>query len=255
MSSSLNLTSAELKALAHIGAIYLDRDRLTEDQSTLVDQTVRIHLKPKRYPQALRDWTKEILHIDKEFLIINKPQGVPSHPTLDNRIENVLHQVSEFLGEKLFPAQRLDVGTSGVCLLSRSAEFQKRFHQLLKSNDTEKIYETLVVAHPTLGYHCHYMEQQKRAPQKIFAQPAEGRKKCELEILSVIEADEGFRVRLKILTGRTHQIRAQLAFLGCPLLGDELYGASNAHDFFLHATDLIFNYRGLSHSFSAPPKW
>src|SRR5262245_18743207 len=76
----------EVRQLMSFGAVYLERRRTTSDCPVSPGQYVRVHLKPRRFPIDGIDWRKTIVHEDEEFVVVNKPAGIPVHATLDNGV-------------------------------------------------------------------------------------------------------------------------------------------------------------------------
>jgi 23S rRNA pseudouridine1911/1915/1917 synthase len=217
--SVLNLSDSEFLDLFNIGAIYIKQQRLTEFNLTVQDGVmIRVHTKPRRY-FCDYDWEKFIVFQNDDFLILNKPSGVPSHPSVDNIIENSLTQTEYAASCKLHISHRLDTTTEGLIVYGKTKDFVKSFNQQIQNHQIKKNYVALCETEKTLPQKLiHYMEL-----SDIFSENSDF---CELDILQQkkIDADISW-VKINLLTGRTHQIRAQLSHLGAPLCGDILYGA------------------------------
>lgn len=221
--------------LIHWGAIYCNFKRVTHDLLVNEGDILRCHLHPKRY-LTLTNWTDSIVFENEAFLIIDKPAGLPCQAGLDNRIENALFLLEQEKQQKLFITHRLDIGTSGLLLIAKTSEFQSYFNRALEQRAVLKIYEALTEG-PTLPPQTltHWMRPQARAPKILSREAVQGWKLCELSLLNSELVQSGpatisglprglNRYKIKLHTGRTHQIRAQLSFEENPILGDKVYG-------------------------------
>lgn len=243
---SLNLSPESSNALLNLGAIYINNQRQTSDAVIAENNLFRVHTKPRRY-NCDCDWNSLIVFENQDFVIINKPSGIPSHPSVDNVIENSLTQVARARNIKLHITHRLDTLTSGLIVYAKTEAFVKSFNIQMQNRTIEKKYVALVeTAHTLPPRLIHYMEPSPRAPKNVSETFTEGWAFCELEILTQkkISSDISW-VKINLLTGRTHQIRSQLSSAGAPILGDQLYGSKQsfrANSIALRAFQLEFNW-------------
>jgi 23S rRNA pseudouridine1911/1915/1917 synthase len=230
---SLGISLENFLELLHLGSVYVDGQRTRENKYVDEGSYVRVHTKPRRFPANIFNWHERILFQDENFVVVNKPAGLPVHPSVDNILENLQVYLSDFLQTEIFITHRLDVPTSGLLVLAKNRNFLPLFNHLLGQRHVEKIYRARVQGlHLREGLFTHYMEPSPRAPKKVQAEPRTDWQQCQLKIFDIqnfpdLQEQE---VRIELLTGRTHQIRAQLAALGGPICSDLLYGAAKKYD-------------------------
>ena len=229
LQSEFNLDIEFCQFLLGLGAIYHNHTRAKENLNVKIGDYIRAHTNPRRFPVD-RDW-KKLIHFDhSEFVIINKPFGVPTHPSVDNIIENSTHQMSLALGQPIYVTHRLDVATSGLLCLAKTKGFQRKFNFCLRDKLIEKKYRAEAEGHLNqTGLIRHFMEQTTFLPKKLSIEPIEGWQECLLEIEKVnhkflTNGSPYSEIDIRLITGRTHQIRSQLAALGHPILRDKIYG-------------------------------
>lgn len=172
-----------------------------------------------------------ILYEDPWLLAVNKPAGIPTHPcsghyddTLANRLTGVFQQRGE---ELVFRGvNRLDIGTSGILLVAKSAQSQEKLQALLHTDEFVRTYLALTTKapEPPAGTICAPIgPDPERRAWKITP---EGKPAVtDYELLG--QSACYFLLGLRLHTGRTHQIRLHMASIGCPLAGDVLYGGQS----------------------------
>jgi len=160
---------------------------------------------------------------DGHVVVVNKPAGVPTHRP-DPAIVGVVERLEAELGEKLGVHHRLDAATSGVLVFSRSKDAAKSLARTFESHSGGKHYLAVVIGRPPLG--SGLLEHQlSKTPRdgRILVQESEGAEA--LSRYKVLAFAGPYTLcELEPITGRTHQLRVQMAAIGCPILGDTLYG-------------------------------
>lgn len=249
LSNELKLQKDLARDLLALGAVYINKVRTVDNVLVQPNDYIRLHIEPKRYDFTKINLKSKIIFENSDFIILNKPAGYPVHPTLDNIKENIITQLSLTLNQTLYPTHRLDLPTSGLLLLAKTVSFQRHFNFLLTDRKVKKHYLANLEGYFQIKEKLliHYMEKSDRAPRKLFSEPARDRMKCELEILCYTdfskESNKFSEVKINLLTGRTHQIRAQMALMGHPIINDIMYGAKKILDedkIYLHCCYLEF---------------
>jgi 23S rRNA pseudouridine1911/1915/1917 synthase len=226
------MSAHDIQQLLDLGSIYLNHERLKKNSSVSEGDYVRVHTKPRRFPVNDGQWRKRVLFINEHFLVVNKISELPVHASVDNIKENLQSYLQEEFKRPVYVTHRLDVPTRGLIVYALSPEFQTEFNKLLIQREMTKIYRARVEGEGIKrGILKHFMEPSPRAPKKVQREFQEGWQECLLEILDVQTVSEGVsELRIKLLTGRTHQIRAQLGCEGYPILNDHAYGAKKLND-------------------------
>lgn len=242
--------------ILQMGGIYVDDLRVFEDRVLHPEALVRVHRKPKRHPVDHIDWKKQIIEENEHFVAIDKPHAVPVHATVDNSRENVLFQVSQVLNCPLYVTHRLDVETTGVLILAKTKIFQNAFNFLLQHKQVFKKYKALTTQKPPTGLIRHYIQAGQFTPKLVSLDPIDGWPLCEMEIEAVREVtlpngQVGYESEIRLITGRTHQIRAQMTGLVGPLFGDNQYGddENGNYPLGLRAFELKFKWPALQKEF------
>ncbi|MBS0357075.1 MAG: RluA family pseudouridine synthase [Proteobacteria bacterium] len=169
-----------------------------------------------------------ILHADDALIVADKPPGLLSMPARgEDRQDCLVARVQAQFADAL-PVHRLDMATSGLILLARGAEMQRRMNLAFEQRIVGKRYEALVHGHigPDAGeIDLPLAADPQRNPHQIVDRQHGRRALTRYRVVERGGAgpDAVTRVELKPVTGRTHQLRVHLQSLGHPILGDPLY--------------------------------
>ncbi len=173
----------------------------------------------------------KLLYKDRFITVCNKPPHMPTHPSHghhDDTLANALAYLAQFKGEPFVfrPVNRLDGDTSGIVLTANDRLAAGRLFTAMKNGEIRKTYIAVVcgVPEPRQGLIDAPIA---RADEGILMRTvsAEGREaRTEYNTVAVSPEGKHSLVVLRPLTGRTHQIRVHMKYIGCPLVGDFLYG-------------------------------
>ena len=205
----------------------------------------------------------DILFSDRSAAVAVKPAGVHSQPSADGRGEDMLSLLSKQLGGDFFPIHRLDLGTEGVMVFARTKKAAASLSRAVQEGKLNKEYEALVhgTVSPAEGEMTDLLFHSGQTNKTFVVDRMRGGAKEAKLLYRVLSSreEEGLGpvslVRIRLLTGRTHQIRAQFSHRGYPLVGDGKYGAKDHEPFpRLRAAALSFPHpdTGKVLSFSLP---
>ncbi|MGA0163565.1 MAG: RluA family pseudouridine synthase [Bdellovibrionota bacterium] len=170
-----------------------------------------------------------IVHHEKPFLLIEKLKPFLSQRAKSSDLEDFHGFIGRQLGESLWPVHRLDREVLGLMLFARSKEFCEELTGQFRSRKVRKSYSAWVSGRPPKAKDrlVHYLKKNEKTNYtSVFPRPTPGAKEAVLSYEVQEERGDKTRLRIDLETGRSHQIRAQLAKIGCPILGDSRYGKS-----------------------------
>ncbi len=223
----LDILPAQVEFFLQLGSIYVEGQRTHLDLDIKEGSYIRVHSKPRRFLPDDGQWHNRTLFEDENFVVVRKVSGLPVHASVDNVLENVQSYAQKALGVPLLLTHRLDVPTRGLLVYAKTTAFQTGFNKLLIDRGMQKIYCAQVHGSDIpLGLMTHYMEPSPRAPKNVSVLRQDGWQECQLNVLNSFKVSPvRSEVRIELLTGRTHQIRAQMSKAGFPIVGDVAYGA------------------------------
>lgn len=237
------------------GCVYIDGRRQRQNVPLLSEQVIRLHTRRKRYWQAKTPLADFIVENNEEFLVLDKPAGLPTHPTLDNFRDNAKVLLEKELQIPLYTTHRLDIPTEGLLIIAKTPGAQRVLNRGFSLGRVEKTYRSINEAEAPLGLHTHYMDPEGRAPRVVQREENTAWWRCQLEILRSGKCTDGNWHEIRLLTGKTHQIRAQMSLMGAPVLGDTMYGGEKKtfHErIALECYKLSFTFRSGTFAISRP---
>ena len=188
----------------------------------------------------------EILYSDKDIIVLVKPVGMDSE-----------HEVPAALEGEIYPIHRLDKNVGGVMVYARTRAAATALSKAVQEGTMVKEYVATVHGTPPEEGDWEDLLWKDSAKNKVFAVKRERRgvKKARLEFKRLREGETSL-VRIRLHTGRSHQIRVQFSSRGFPLVGDHKYGSRDeSKEPMLFSCCLTFPYKGKSLRFEKLPHW
>lgn len=192
----------------------------------------------------------EILHQSKDLIVCIKPVGLDSEKEVPNAL-------LEACGGSIFPVHRLDKNVGGVMVYSRTKAAAATLSAAIQKGDMIKEYVAQVHGLPPETGDWTDLLFKDSSKNKVFVVKKErkGVKSARLEFQRLTDTDPA-TVRIRLHTGRSHQIRVQFASRGFPLLGDHKYGARDDYKSpMLFSCCITFPWKGQQLCFERLPEW
>jgi len=231
----IEFTRSAIQKLISEGEIKVNGKFVPKNYVLKKDDDVSVNIpEPKELDVKAQDLPIEIVYQDEDLLVVNKPKGMVVHPAAGNYegtlVNALLHhckgQLSGINGiVRPGIVHRIDKNTSGLLIVAKNDKAHLKLAEQIKAHTFTREYEAVV---------CGRMKNESgtiNAP--IGRHPVDRKKMCVTDKNSkdavthyfVIENFEAYsHLRLKLETGRTHQIRVHMAYIGHPVLGDDVYG-------------------------------
>lgn len=204
--------------------------------TTFISDDFFVSDKPKYRFLAASD-KLTLIYEDSHIALLYKPAGIAVHDeesgscdTLINRFLRYLYTKGEFNPDSdgcFVPAlcNRLDLGTFGIVIAAKTREALAEMNEIIKARLIDKRYLTVTLGCPPSGRHTAYLKKHETQNSvSVRSKPFEGAKEIITDVKAIKSKGELTLCEIGLITGRTHQIRAHLAYLGFPVLGDGRYG-------------------------------
>lgn len=192
----------------------------------------------------------EILYSDRQIAVFIKPVGLDSEHEAPAALK-------ECLGGELFPVHRLDKNVGGIMVYARTKQAAAALSKAVQEGTLIKEYVAMVHGTPPESGDWTDLLWKDSAKNKVFVvkRDRKGVKKARLEFQRLTAGDTSL-VRVRLHTGRSHQIRVQFASRGYPLIGDHKYGARDRSPApMLFSCCLTFPHNGKTKQFEFLPDW
>jgi 23S rRNA pseudouridine1911/1915/1917 synthase len=265
-----DISRSRLQHIIKSGGVTVDDEEVTKTGTQLVTgQEVSILIpEVKETTLQAEDIELDILYEDENCLVINKAAGMVVHPSAGHHNGTLVHAVLAHVPETMNVGgeerpgvvHRLDKDTSGIILMAKNDMAHQWLQKQFKDRNVVKSYLALVEGHPPTPVGKIEAAIARDPKDRLrMAIVTDERGKPATSIYKTIQRYQNYSyLQVDILTGRTHQIRVHMKFLGCPVAGDELYGRKRSKlaldRQFLHAAsiDIVLPGQTTKSHFEAP---
>ncbi|MDU4891799.1 MAG: RluA family pseudouridine synthase [Clostridium sp.] len=197
----------------------------------------------------------KVTYEDENILMVEKWPNLLVHsdtkggaPTLTDYVLSYLYDKGDYEPEKEItftpaPCNRLDRNTSGVVIFGKNFKYLKALNEAIRERDIEKYYMSLVQGRIKDGIYTGYILKNEDANiSKVYEHEVPNSKEIAMEVKTIQSCGTFSLIEINLLTGRSHQLRAHLASLGNPIVGDSKYGDKKLNSFFVNRYGLDFQF-------------
>ena len=230
-----NLSRSAAQKLIEAGAVRLNGKVPKKNDRLNLGDTVEYTIpEPKEVDITPKDIPLEIVYEDEDVAVINKPKGLVVHPAAGHQDDTLVNGLLYAMGDSLSGingelrpgiVHRIDKDTSGLLAIAKNDLAHTVLASQLKDHSMARTYEAIVCG--------SFREDSGTVDAPIGRHPTDRKKMCVTQRNSkpavthweVVERFRGYtHIRCRLETGRTHQIRVHMAYIGHPILGDTVYG-------------------------------
>lgn len=195
----------------------------------------------------------QIIYEDNHLIIVNKKNGQNVQPdkskdiSLQDEVKKYVKEKYNKIGEVFIEAiHRIDKPVSGIVIFAKTTKALVRMNEMMRNHQIEKTYWAIVKNKPieNIGTLVHYLKRDANNNRSlVFDIPNKDAQMAEMEYKVIAQSHFYFLLEIKLITGRHHQIRAQLGAIGSPIKGDVKYGFNRTNKesgIALHARAVCF---------------
>ena len=223
--------------------IKLNGKRISKDVIIYENDEILLYLQ-KELEEKENYINLDIVYEDENILVINKPANL--EVTGENSLTNIIHEKYKESNYRPMPCHRLDRNTTGLVLFAKNKESLEILLRKFKQHEIEKHYLAWVYGIPKYEnkrLEAYLFKDNKKAQVYISDIPKKGYQKI-ITSYKVLEKrkDNTAILDVEIETGKTHQIRAHLAYIGNPIIGDGKYGKNSINKEFHRKNQMLCSY-------------
>ena len=200
----------------------------------------------------------DIVYEDENLMLLNKRPGLLCHADEHEKVSTLITHIQAYLYQKkewnprdehsFTPAlcNRIDRNTGGIVIAAKNAETLRIINEKIRDREIDKRYLCITLGRPRPPegeVSCFLLKDEQKKQVSVYHRPVPGGKTAVTRYRTLETRGELSLLEVELLTGRTHQIRATMADLGCPLLGDGKYGDGRANRRYGETRQALYSYR------------
>ena len=266
ITKALNLPTALLYKSIRTKKIKVNRKRAEIGQKLEVGDTVQCFLKDEFFENKSGTADElfritpslDVIYEDENILLADKPQGVSVHEDESSSINTLITHIQAYLYQKgeydprdeqsFAPAlcNRIDRNTGGIVIAAKNAEALRIMNEKIKAREIDKRYLALIHGVPNRKsdtLRAYLIKDEKTNTVRVFDKEVRGAKEIVTRYTLLSSRGDESLIEVELLTGRTHQIRAHMAHIGHPLVGDGKYGINRDDKKRGHKFQALYSYK------------
>lgn len=250
-----NVTRSSIANLIDKGGVLVNNKSIAKNYKLRLGDAISVTIpEPVPYESKAENIPLDIVYEDNDLLVVNKPKGMVVHPAAGNYEGTLVNALLYHCGESLSGingvlrpgiVHRIDKNTSGLLIVAKNDNSHKKLAEQIKEHSFTREYEAIVVGNLKNDKGTVNAPIGRHPVDRKRMTVTERNSKNAVTHYEVIARYKGYtHIKCILETGRTHQIRVHMAYLGHPVSGDDVYGVKNEKvNFFgqcLHARKIGF---------------